>query len=83
MNDIAMDFAVLNTFDLPYVFDFYVCVFYILVFEIAAVKTDNEPAMAHFICTHVYWLENVHAGVIVWWLMCHVGSLSVNKILTY
>ena len=39
--------------------------------------------MAHFICSNVYWRDNVHADVIVLWLMCHVGSLCVNKILTY
>ena len=52
-------------------------------FDIDVVKTDNEPAMAYFICTNVYWRGNVHADVFVLWLVCHVGSLCVNKILTY
>ena len=38
--------------------------------------------MAHFIYTNVFWLDNVHADVIVLWLMCHIGSLGVNNILT-
>ena len=50
---------------------------------IGVVKTDNEPAMAHFIYINVYWHDNVHADVIVLRLMCHVGSQCANKILTY
>ena len=59
----------------------YVRLLYFSKFDIGVVKTDNEPVMAHFICTN--WRDNVHADVIVLWLMCHVGSLYVNKILTY
>ena len=36
-----------------------------------------------FICTNVYWFGNVHADVIVLWLVRLVGSLCVNKLLTY
>ena len=27
----------------------------------------------------VYWRDDVHADVIVLWLICHVGSLCVKK----
>ena len=70
---------------LLYVFNFKVYVFYILVTLVSVLlrPTTSLAAMAHFICTNVYWRDNVHADVIVLWLMCHVGSLCVNKILTY
>ena len=48
---------------------------YFTMFSIVVVKTDSEPVMVHFIYI------NVHADDNVLWLMCHVGSLCVNKIL--
>ena len=63
----------LNTFNIPYVFDFYVYVVYFSKFGIG-VKTYNGPALAHFICTNVYWRDNVYADVIVLCFMCQVGA---------
>ena len=46
-------------------------------------KTFMQRCLMKDFWLNLYWRDNVHADVIVLWLMCHVGSLCVNKILTY